>query len=259
MGGANDLFTRIKIGKVSANILQKKLKARIDKAVWEYKMFAAGDRILLCVSGGADSMSLLYLFSKRYLIYAGDLQLTVLYVDMGFGHHAEQRCNIIQQYFDKLGVKGKIIKSEIGLYAHSEENRENPCFLCTRIRRKKIFETAEELTCNKIVFGHHKNDVVETLLLNMIFGREISTMTPYLPVHSGKYVIVRPLVFTEEILLKQFQQQYDIPVFDQECPTDGNSKRQYVKELLNKIETDYRGSRENIFNCMKKVKSDYLL
>jgi len=222
-------------------------------------MFAAGDRILLCASGGADSMCLLYLLSKRFFIYACDLQLFVLYVDMGFGEGAGERCNVMQQYFDTLGVNGKIIRSEIGPYAHSEENRENPCFLCTRIRRKKIFATAEELGCNKIVFGHHKDDVVETLLLNMIFGREISTMTPYLPVHSGKYVIVRPLVFTEEILLKKFREQQNIPVFDQQCPSDGNSKRQYVKELLNKIESDYRGSRENIFNSMKKIKSGYLL
>jgi len=222
-------------------------------------MFAAGDRILVCVSGGADSMCLLYLLSKRFIIYAPDLQLFVLYIDMGFGEHADERCAVMRQYFDTLGVNGKIIKSGIGPYAHSEENRENPCFLCTRIRRKKIFETAEELGCNKIVFGHHKDDVVETLLLNMIFGREISTMTPYLPVHSGKYVIVRPLVFTEEILLKQFRQQQNIPVFDQQCPTDGNSKRQYVKQLLNKIESDYSGSRDNIFNSMKKVKSGYLL
>ncbi|MBN2413660.1 tRNA 2-thiocytidine biosynthesis protein TtcA [candidate division KSB1 bacterium] len=222
-------------------------------------MFAAGDRLLLCVSGGADSMSLLYLLSKRYTIYAADLQLTVLYVDMGFGNHADKRCEIMQQYLDRLAVRGKIIKSSIGPYAHSEENRENPCFLCTRIRRKKILETAEELGCNKIVFGHHKDDVVETLLINMIFGREISTMIPYLPIHSGKFVIVRPLVFTEEILLKQFRNQFDIPVFEQECPSEGNSKRRYVKELLTRIESDYRGSRDNIFNSMKKVKSDYLL
>ncbi len=222
-------------------------------------MIAAGDRLLLCVSGGADSMGLLYLLSKRYKIYAADLQLTVLYVDMGFGNHADERCDILRKYLDKLAVRGKIIKSSIGPYAHGEENRENPCFLCTRIRRKKIFETAEELDCNKIIFGHHKDDVVETLLLNMIFGREISTMIPCLPIHSGKFVIVRPLVFTEEILLKQFRQQFDIPVFDQECPSDGNSKRQYIKELLTRIESDYRGSRDNIFFSMKKVKPDYLL
>ncbi len=249
----------MKSNHFTATTLEKQIIARLDKAIWEYKMLAAGDKILICVSGGADSMLLLRLLSKRYTIFASDLQLFALYVEMGFADNAEQRCEIMQNYFTLLQINGTIIKTDIGPYSHSPQNLENPCFLCSRIRRKHIFATAEKLHCNKIVFAHHKDDIVETLLLNMIFGREISTMTPVLPVHQGKYVIIRPMVFMEESLIKQLAGTLAVPVFDQQCPSSGNSKRQYIKELINKIDQDFYGSRDNIFNSMKRVKKDYLL
>jgi len=245
--------------QLTAPLLEKQLLARLDKAIWEYKMFADGDRILVCVSGGADSMLLLNLLNRRYTIYARNLHLYALYVDMGFTDGADRRCELIRTYFNTLGVSGKIVRTGIGPYAHSPENQENPCFLCSRIRRKHIFAIAEELYCNKIVFAHHKDDIVETLLMNMIFGREISTMTPFLPVHQGKYVIIRPLVFVDEQMIKQLAGLVALPVFDQQCPSNGNSKRQYVKDLLKKLEDDYYGACDNIFNSMKRVKSNYLL
>jgi tRNA 2-thiocytidine biosynthesis protein TtcA len=239
--------------------LHRTLNARIDKAAWEYQMFAAGDRILLSVSGGADSMALLDVLSLHVNIYAQDLKLFAVYIDLGFGHAADSRCDTMKNFLEQVGVEGQIVRTDIGVLAHSEYNRENPCFLCSRMRRKRIFECAEQFGCQKILFGHHKDDIVETLLLNMIFGREISTMTPRLPVFKGKYTILRPLVFVEEVLLKKYCRERNLPVIDQECPTDGNSKRQYVKDLLNKMECDFKGTRENIFASMKRVKKEYLL
>lgn len=239
--------------------LHRTINARVDKAVWEYRMFSPGDRVLLSVSGGADSMVLLDVLSLRLDIYADDLTLFAVYIDLGFGRSAERRCETMDDFFRHAGVQGQVVRTDIGVVAHSEFNRENPCFLCSRIRRKKIFESAEQFGCQKVVFGHHKDDIVETLLLNMIFGREISTMTPYLPVFHGKYTILRPLVFVEEILLKKYCRERNLPVIDQECPTDGHSKRQYVKELLDKMEKDFKGTRENIFASMGRVKKDYLL
>jgi tRNA 2-thiocytidine biosynthesis protein TtcA len=231
----------------------------MDKAVWEYQMFADNDRVLVAVSGGADSAALLDLLRLRLSVYAESISLYATYIDLGFGAEAEARCAAVQSFFDRLGVLAKIVRTDIGPYSHSENNRENPCFLCSRMRRKKIFEAAEEFSCGKIVFGHHKDDIVETLLLNMIFGREISTMPPKLAVFQGKYHLLRPLTFVEEILLKKYCRERNLPVFSQACPTDGNSKRQYVKELLEKMESDFHGTRENIFASMKRVKKDYLL
>jgi tRNA 2-thiocytidine biosynthesis protein TtcA len=231
----------------------------MDKAVWEYGMFDDRDNVLVAVSGGMDSMALLDLLSLRLPIYGEELRLHAVYVDLGFGVKMAERCALMEAFFDQTGVAGRIVRTDIGPLAHGPENRENPCFLCSRIRRKKIFEAAESLECRKIIFGHHKDDIVETLLLNMIFGREISTMSPKLGVFKGKYTIVRPLVYLEEDLLKKYGAERGLPSFEQDCPTDGNSKRQVIKDLLGRLESEFVGSRENIFQSMRRVKKDYLL
>ncbi len=235
------------------------LAARMDKAVREYRMFAEGDGVLVAVSGGADSMSLLHLLSQRLSIYAPALRLRAVYVDHGFGQNSSERCRIMRDYWHRLGVSGRILQTGIGPLAHSEANHENPCFLCSRIRRKHIFATAELFGCNKIAFGHHKDDLVETLLLNMAFGREISTSPPNLAIHEGRFHLVRPLLFAEEEMIKTYAAGNDIPVFRQECPSDGASRRQTIKEWLASLEAVHPGSRENIFQSMKRVKRDYLL
>ena len=239
--------------------LHKALLSRLDKAVWEYNMFEDNDSVLVAVSGGADSMALLDLLALQIHHYAENIRLNAVYIDLGFGEYADERCGAIQNYFESLRVDHKTIRADIGPYAHSEANRENPCFLCSRMKRRRLFETAEELGCKKIVFGHHKDDIIETLLINMIWGREISTMTPALPVFQGKYVVLRPMLYIDEHMIKKYCAERSIPTIDQGCPTDGHSKRQYIKEMLERLETDVRGAKENIFVSMRRVKPDYLL
>lgn len=239
--------------------LHKALNARIDKAVLEYNMIENGDRVLLACSGGADSMALLDLLSLHIWHCAEDVKLFAVYVDLGFGDGTDNRCQAMQNYFERLRVDYEIVRTDIGPYAHSDANREPPCFLCSRMKRKKIFETAEKLACNKIVFGHHKNDIIETLLINMIWGREISTMVPNLEMFQGTFHILRPLLYVEEEMMKKFCRERNTPIVDQDCPTDGHSKRQFIKEWLEELEGHVPGANENIFASMKRVKTDYLL
>ncbi len=235
------------------------LTARVDRAVREYRMLEPGDRLLVAVSGGADSMSLLHLLSRRLTVYAPGASLRAVYVDMGFGAAGETRCQMMCDYWQQLGVSGRILRTTIGPLAHSEANRENPCFLCSRIRRKQLFATAEFFACNKIAFGHHKDDLVETLLLNMLFNREISTSPPVLSVHEGRYHLIRPLLYVEEEMVKAYATESGVPIFGQECPSDGASKRQEIKEWLAALERAHPGCRENLFQAMRRVKPGYLL
>ena len=239
--------------------LHKALNARLDKAILEYDMLAEDDVVLIAVSGGADSMALLELLSLHIGTYAENIQLYAVYVDLGFADKTEKRCGKIKAYFDRLRVEYRIVRTDIGPYSHSDANRERPCFLCSRLKRKKLFETAEALGCNKIVFGHHKDDLIETLLINMIWGREISTMKPNLAVFQGKYNVLRPMVYIEEEMIKKYCQERGTPVVEQECPTDGHSKRQFIKEWLEELEDQVKGAKESIFASMKRVKTDYLL
>jgi len=235
------------------------LTARVDRAVREYHMLEPGDRLLVAVSGGADSMSLLHLLAQRLTLYALGSSLRAVYVDMGFGGAEEERCRIMHDWWRQLGVSGRILRTTIGPLAHSAANHENPCFLCSRIRRKQIFAAAELFGCNKIAFGHHKDDLVETLLLNMLFNREISTSPPVLSIQEGRYRLIRPLLYVEEAMVKAYAAEAGAPVFRQECPSDGSSSRQEVKEWLQALEAAHPGTRENLFQSMKRVKPDYLL
>ena len=117
-------------------------------------------------------------------------------------------------------------------------NRKNPCFLCSRLRSKRLFEIAAEQGCNKIALAHHRDDIIETLLINMFYGREISTMVPNQAIFGGKLHIIRPLAYIREALVKQYARERQFPVVENLCPSSKSSKRVYIKDLLNELEQE---------------------
>ncbi len=154
----------------------------------------------------------------------------------------------------------QVVETNIGPLAHSDFNRKaSPCFLCSRLRRRRLFELAREYKCTKVALAHNKDDMIETLLLNIFFAREISTMLPYQSFFKGDFHLMRPLAYIEESLLKRFAREEGLPVIENPCPTARNTKRQYIKDLIRKLDGDHRGIKENIFKAMKHVKPDYLL
>ena len=137
----------------------KEMKRFMGKSIWRFHMIGDGERILVAVSGGQDSLSLLWLLRERLKRIPIDYDLIGVHVDLGFEEDAGKQ---MEEFFRKNGFNYSIIQSTFGPLAHSDKNRENPCFLCSRLKRKVIFEKAEELQCNKIAFGHHKDDFIET-------------------------------------------------------------------------------------------------
>jgi tRNA 2-thiocytidine biosynthesis protein TtcA len=127
------------------------------------------------------------------------------------------------------------------------------------LRRKRLFEIGDQAGCQKIVLGHHKDDIVETFFLNVLFGREISTMVPNQEVFSGKFRIIRPLAYIDESLLKAFAEESRLPVLVDLCPTRGTSRRALIKKMLAHLERDQPGIRDNVFKALSNVKSEYLL
>ena len=223
-------------------------------------MLAEGDRVLVGVSGGADSLTLLKLLTGPLIFVPKPLDIIAVYVDMGFDDEGENQQKTLERYFKEEGYHYQIEKTNIGPLAHSEFNRKaSPCFLCSRLRRRRLFELARDFRCNKVALAHNKDDVIETFLLNVFFSREISTMIPNLPFFNGEFNLIRPLAYIEESLLKRFAKEANLPVMVNPCPTSQNSKRKYIKDLLSKLEGEHRGLKENIFKALKNVKPDYLL
>lgn len=234
------------------------LKKWMEKAITEYNMLEEGDRVLVAVSGGVDSLVLLNLLSGPTYLSVPKFPLLAVNIDLGFDSNDDNSL-LLEKYFEKNDYDYIMEKTDIGSLAHSHYNKKNPCFLCSRLRRKRIFEMADESGCNKIAFAHHKDDIIETLLLNIFYAREISTMMPSQSIFGGKLHIIRPLAYIKEDLLKKYAREQQLPVIENKCPTSKNSRRMYIKKLLNEMEKENKDIKENIFKAIGNVKTDYLL
>jgi len=232
------------------------LKKWLEKAVMDYRMIEEGDRVLVGVSGGADSLAMLDLINTP-MVFVPEFSLAAVYIDPGFEPDTAGYDRL--EGFLKAGSYDYVMeKTDIGPLSHSDYNKKNPCFLCSRLRRKRIFEIAEEKGCNRIALAHHQDDMIETLLINMFYGREISTMMPDQPIFGGSMHIIRPLAYIREELVKKYSREREFPILESSCPTGPVSRRRYIKDLLDHLEQDNKDIRANIFKAMSHVKMDYL-
>lgn len=219
-------------------------------------MIADGDRIAVGLSGGADSLFLTYILSERLKRIPVHYEIFAFHIDPGFDNGPSAS---LEDYCDRLGYRFQVVHTDDGPVAHSEENRENPCFLCSRRRRKRLFDLAAANRCGKLALGHNKDDLIETLFMNMCFAGEISTMLPAQPFFGGEITVIRPLAFAEEKDIRRFAGEEKFPEFVNTCPSAGVSKRWEIKNLLNQLYRQNRKVKGNIFRAMSHVKTDYLL
>jgi len=234
----------------------KALNRAMGKALHRYQMIADGDRIVVGVSGGADSLSLLWMLNERLKRAPINYELFPVYIDPGYeGSFGES----LVWYGSKLGFSIRAEYTDYGLVAHGPENRENPCFLCARLRRKRLFEIAAELGCTKLALGHNKDDLIETLFMNICYAGEISTMVPSQTFFQEKFTLIRPLAFADEQLIRKFARDLKFPEFINTCPSASNSKRREIKTLLQQLYSTNRKVKGNIFRAMSHVNADYLL
>ena len=234
----------------------KAINRAMGKALHRYQMISDGDRIIVGLSGGADSLTLMWMLNERLKRVPVSYELFAVYIDPGYeGGFGEP----LECYGNKLGFSIRAEYTEYGIVAHSPENRENPCFLCSRLRRKRLFEIADELGCTKLALGHNKDDIIETLFMNICYAGEISTMVPSQSVFQEKFTIIRPLAFADEQLIRKFASDQKFPEFINPCPSADNSKRKEMKTFLQQLYRSNKKVKGNIFRAMSHVNSDYLL
>jgi len=234
----------------------KSLNRAIGKAIHDYDMIQEGDRILVGLSGGADSLTLAWLLAERRRRIRVRYELEAVYVDPGFEGGAG---DALRPFCERLEIPLRIELTDYGLVGHSPANRENPCFLCAHLRRKRMFEIAAERHCAKLALGHNKDDLIETLFLNMCFSGEISTMRPAQVLFEGRFTLIRPLAYAEGTLIRRFAGEYRLPVVENPCPSATRSRRSEVKSLLHELYRRNRNIKGNIFRAMRHVKPEYLL
>jgi len=234
----------------------KAVSKAVGRAIYHYKMVSDGDKIAVGLSGGKDSLTLMWALQERLSRIPVHYSLFAVYVDLGFERDPVRP---IASYCRDMGYRLQVEHTDFGMLAHGDENRENPCFLCSRLRRKRLFEVANALGCNKLALGHNMDDIIETLFLNMCYIGEISTMVPCQPFFGGKLTVIRPLAFLDGSTINRFAHDRAFPEFENPCPTAKTSKRREVKEMLNRLYATNKKIKGNIFRSMSHVKTEYLL
>ena len=243
--------------------LETRLLCSLQSAIHDYNLISPGDRLLLAFSGGKDSFGLFHLLHKAFVKEPSIHPPVIIYpvfIDLGFTSASwKDSISNAQGYLSDLGSRLIIEKTDIFREAHRSENKKSPCFLCARMRRKRLYEAAERLDCSKIALAHHKDDIIETLLLNICFSREISTMVPRQDVFQGRFQMIRPLALIDERHLQQYAWKKGFPVIENPCPEKDRSKRRFIKNLLIALEREEPKVKHNIFLSLKNVKKEFLL
>ena len=229
------------------------ISKKVGAAIADYDMLSDGDKIAVAVSGGKDSLTLLRILHDRKSFVPIHYELLAVHVDLGYPC---QHPKVLSRYFERLQVNYHIERVDI---LKGKTRKEITCFWCSWNRRKALFEVADRFGCNKVALGHHKDDIVETVLLNLFFHGEISAMSPRQELFNGKIVIIRPLAYVEEDLIARFAEEAGFPHQKCVCPNSISSKRTKMTTVIEDLKKICPDIKTNIFRSVKRVKKDYLL
>ena len=234
------------------NKLRSRLEREAGKAIGDYKMIEDGDVIMVCLSGGKDSYTMLSVLQALQKRAPVDFKLIAMNLDQKQpGFPAE----VLPDYLKSLGVDYHIITQDTySIVKEKIPEGKTTCSLCSRLRRGIIYKTAKQLGANKIALGHHRDDIIETLFLNMFFGAKIKAMPPKLLTDDGAHVLIRPLSYCSERDIERFAKQMDYPIIPCNlCGSQENLQRQSIKTMLRDWEKQYPGRNNNIFKAIQNI------
>lgn len=220
----------------------------VRKAVDDYQMIAENDRIAVGISGGKDSLTLLYALKELQRFYPAHFDVIAITVDLGF-----QNLNLdgIQRFCEELQVPYHIVHTEIADIVFRDRKEKNPCSLCAKMRKGALNNALKELSCNKIAYAHHKDDTVETLFMSLIYEGRLHTFAPVTYLDRAGLTVIRPLLYLQESEVIGFVNKYNLPVVKSPCPADGHTKREYIKQLLKQLNHENPGVKERIFTAIQ--------
>ena len=252
--------------KTQEQIAIEKQRTRLTKFFHEacagYQLIEEGDHILIGLSGGKDSLLLTELLGKRAQIYKPRFRVTALHVRVKErDYHSD--LSYLEDFCRQAGVP--LVVRDISLpptpplrEGRTPREIDNPCFLCAWYRRKELFNVAQEIGCNKIAFGHHKDDIIETLLMNQIFQGAYATMPPILQLEKMPLQIIRPLALIEEADLIRYAEMRRYEKQKQLCPFEHVSSRAKVKDLVAQIKALNPEAMDSMYAAMTNIKKEYL-
>lgn len=237
--------------------LRNSLISSTGKAIGDYNMIEDNDTVLVCMSGGKDSYTMLMMLLALQERAPINFKIIAMNLDQ---KQPNFPADILPAYFEKLGVEYRIVEADTySIVKEKIPEGKTTCSLCSRLRRGIIYTTAKELGATKIALGHHRDDMVETLFLNMFFGAKMKTMPPKLATNRGEFMVIRPLAYCAEKDIASYARQMDFPIIPCDlCGSQENLQRQKVKDMLSAWEREQPGRINNIFRAMGNVEPSHL-
>ncbi|MCI2284531.1 tRNA 2-thiocytidine(32) synthetase TtcA [Colwellia sp. MSW7] len=245
------------IQKTQLSKLEKRLRHNVGQAIAEYNMIEDGDKIMVCLSGGKDSYALLSILMKLKESAPINFELIAVNLDQkqpGFPEH------ILPQYLDTLGIEYHIVEEDTyAIVKDKIPEGKTTCSLCSRLRRAVLYKTAKNLGATKIALGHHRDDMIETLMLNMFYGGKMKAMPAKLVSDNGEHVVIRPLAFCKESELIYYGELKQFPIIPCNlCGSQPNMQRQNIKRMLNDWNEQSPGRIESMFTAMRNIVPSHL-
>lgn len=249
--------TIAKKDKTQFNKLQKRLRREVGRAIQDFNMIEEGDRIMVCLSGGKDSYTMLEILRNLQHDAPVNFELIAVNLDQkqpGFPEH------VLPNYLQEIGVDYHILEEDTYSVVKSLiPEGKTTCALCSRLRRGILYSFAEEIGANKIALGHHRDDIMETLFLNMFYGGKLKSMPPKLKSDDGKHIVIRPLAYCREKDIIKFSDHKAFPIIPCNlCGSQENLQRKVIKDMLQGWDKQHPGRLETIFSAIKNVVPSHL-
>ncbi len=227
----------------------RQLLSYTRKAVDDYHLIDDGDKIVVGLSGGKDSLTLLCALKGLQRYYPNHFDLAAAAVDLGFeGFDVSPLIRVC----DALEVPYRIVETDIGKIIFESRKEKNPCALCAKMRKGALNKVVKEMGFNKVAYAHHKDDLVETMMLSLIYEGRFYCFAPKTYLDRANLTVIRPLIYVEESDVVGFRNLYNLPVVKNPCPADGNTRREYAKNLLNEMNREAPGVKNRMFTAIQR-------
>lgn len=227
----------------------KKMLSYVRRAVDHYHMIEEGDVIAVGVSGGKDSLALLVTLANLRRFYPKKFTLKAITLEMGYD---EMDFSAVAKLCQELDVEYITKQTDIKTIVFDIRKEENPCSLCAKMRRGALNETAKENGCNKVALGHHYDDVIETVMMSLLYEGRFNCFLPETYLDRSQITVIRPMIYTPESYIRSFVRRQELPIVHNPCPADGNTKREEVKQLIRTLEHQNHGVRQRIFGAVQR-------
>lgn len=226
----------------------QQVMSHVRRAIDDFQMIDENDKIAVGISGGKDSLTLLYALHGLMRFYPKAFSLHAVTVDLGIGNLDLTQIHALCQ---KLNIPYTIVKTQIGPIVFNERKETNPCSLCAKMRKGALNNAMKELGCNKIAYAHHRDDIIATMFLSMFYEGRFQTIEPVTYLDQADITVIRPLLYMKEADVIGFTNKMHLPVVKSPCPANGHTRRQYIEDLMRQLNHENPGVHDRIFTAIK--------